>query len=67
VAESVATTFETDAVELDGIGDAAFGIDAGFVYEIIAFQSDSQVILAVTAVEGDVSGESKELMEKLLG
>ncbi|MEY2459476.1 MAG: hypothetical protein QOG30_1306 [Acidimicrobiaceae bacterium] len=60
-ADAIASAFSTSPVDIPGVGDKSFFIDAGIVGELVVFTGKTQVVVAVGGL-GDSSARKDQLI-----
>ena len=61
-ADAIASAFNTSPVDIPGVGDQSFFIDAGFVGELVVFSGKNEVIVAVGGLDQDTSARKDQLI-----
>jgi hypothetical protein len=61
-ADAIASAFSTSPVDIPGVGDKSFFIDAGIVGELVVFTGKTQVVVAIGGLDQDTSGRKDQLI-----
>jgi hypothetical protein len=62
IVDAIASTFSTSAVDIPGVGDKSFFIDAGIVGELVVFTGKSQITVAIGGLDQDTTKRKDQLV-----